>query len=175
VQRSRKPRGRLPRRPSARGQIQHGWSNSHASSHPLGQDCPDMEQSSGIVCSSLRDSAGLNRFSRYACTQRFKRRRYMCPFHAASAMRDNSRQTDLKLTTRLHSGLGFLPRHPPFVCHRQATVRKLPLSDVVGLPRSLPCGRHNRPPADLLSWRLLRQGRWPRPHRVCGRAWNGRF
>src|SRR5437868_7739360 len=33
----------------------------------------------------------------YACTPRFKRRRYMCPSHAASAMRDNSRQTDLKL------------------------------------------------------------------------------
>ena len=33
----------------------------------------------------------------YACTPRFKRRRYICPSHAASAMRDNSRQTDLKL------------------------------------------------------------------------------
>src|SRR5712672_1936694 len=27
---------------------------------------------------------------------RFKRRRYRCPFHAASAMRGNSRQTDLE-------------------------------------------------------------------------------
>src|SRR4029077_786169 len=31
-------------------------------------------------------------------TQRFKRRRYMGPSHAASAMRGNSRQTDLKRT-----------------------------------------------------------------------------
>src|SRR3954452_1003202 len=32
----------------------------------------------------------------------------------------------LTSTARLHSGIAFLPRPPPFVCHRQATVRKLP-------------------------------------------------
>jgi hypothetical protein len=45
----------LPRRPSARGQIQHGSSNSHASSHPLGRNCPGMEQSLVIVHLSLRE------------------------------------------------------------------------------------------------------------------------
>src|SRR5260370_35100380 len=49
----------LPRRPSARGQIQHGSSNSHASSPPLGRICPGMEQSLVIVHHSLRESAGL--------------------------------------------------------------------------------------------------------------------
>ena len=60
----------------------------------------------------------------YACTPRFKRRRYMCPSHAASAMRD----THDKLTSNypFASGRMFLPRAPPFVCHRQATVQKLP-------------------------------------------------
>src|SRR3954447_16839256 len=72
-----------------------------------------------------RESAGSIGSQSYACTPRFKRRRYICPSHAASAMRDNSRQTDLKLPVYI-SGRMFLPRSPPFVCHRQATVRKLP-------------------------------------------------
>ena len=61
----------------------------------------------------------------YACTPRFKRRRYMCPYHAASAMRDNSRQTDLKLPVCIRVAR-FCHARPPFVCHRQATVQKLP-------------------------------------------------
>ena len=63
VPRSRTPRGRLPRQPSARGQILHGSSNSHASSHPLGRNCPGMEQSSGIVRHGLRGKRRLDRFS----------------------------------------------------------------------------------------------------------------
>src|SRR6185312_14998191 len=39
----------------------------------------------------------------HACTPRFKRRRYICPSHAASAMRDNSRQTDLNYPFTLGS------------------------------------------------------------------------
>ena len=99
-----------------------------------------------LVRRSSRKSAGLNRFSRYACKQRFKRRRYMCPFHAASAMRDNSRQTDLKLPVCIRVA---------WFCHapRLLSVTAKPrfesfrTTDVVGLPRSLPCGCHNRPPA----------------------------
>src|SRR5260370_10933412 len=49
----------LPRRPSARGPIRPGSSNSHASSPPLGRICPGMEQSLVIVHHSLRESAGL--------------------------------------------------------------------------------------------------------------------
>ena len=115
----------------------------------------------------------------YACTQRFKRRRYMCPFHAASAMRDNSRQTDLKLP----------------VCIRVARFCHAPrLLSVTAKPRfkssersmSLVCRdlchagaiiAHRRSLSPRLSQRparRLRPGRWRRPHRACGRAWSGR-
>ena len=108
----------------------------------------------------------------YACTPRFKRRRYMCPSHAASAMRDNSRQTDLKLPVRIRVACFC---HAPRLLSVTAKPRfkSFRTADVVGLPRSLPCGRHNRPPRPLSS-RPFRPGRWRQPHRACGRAWSGR-
>src|SRR3954471_4977070 len=62
---------------------------------PPWANCPGMEQSLGIVGHGLRGKRRLDPFQSYACTPRFKRRRYICPSHAASAMRDNSRQTEL--------------------------------------------------------------------------------
>ena len=73
----------------------------------------------------------------YACTPRFKRRRYMCPSHAASAMRDNSRQTDLKLPVRIRVACFC---HAPRLLSVTAKPRfeSFRTADVVGLPRSLP-------------------------------------
>ena len=144
VPRSRKPRGTLPRRPSARGQSQHGSSNSHASSHPLGRNCPGMEQSLGIVCHSLRGKRRPRSVSvGTPAHQRFKRRRYMCPFHAASAMRDNSRQTDLKQPNCIRvARFCHAPRHLSVTC--KPRFKGSETADLVGPSASLPPRRHNR-------------------------------
>jgi hypothetical protein len=75
----------------------------------------------------------------HACTQRFKRRRYTCLHHAASAMG----ATHDKLTSQnwLHSSCfatdcALLPRAFAFVCHLQATVRMFRPGCLSGLRRS---------------------------------------
>ena len=63
---------------------------------PPGRNCPGI----GTVLRNrlfqhARKAPAQRLQLRYACTQRVKRRRYIRPFRAASAMRGNSRQTDL--------------------------------------------------------------------------------
>src|SRR5438093_7130816 len=61
-------------------------------------------------------------------------------------MRDNSRQTDLKLPVCIRvTWFCHAPR--PLSVTAKPRFKSFRTTDVVGLPRSLPCGRHNRPPA----------------------------
>ena len=179
-------RGRLGRQCRGRGHREEGCRDGHQHAvksctirrtvthrhTPLGE----LPRHGTVVryCSSrlAREAPARSVYQSYACTPRFKRRRYICPSHAASAMRDNSRQTDLKLPVCIRVA---------WFCHapRLLSVTAKPrfksfrTTDVVGLPRSLPCGRHNRPPRPL-SPRPLRPDRWRQPRRACGRAWSGR-
>ena len=67
---------------------------------PLGETAPAWNSPQVSFVTASAKNAGLDRFSRwYACTQRFRRRRYMCPQDAASAIQGNSRQTDLEPAT----------------------------------------------------------------------------
>src|SRR5215212_5444751 len=84
----------------------------------------------------------------YACTLRFKRRRYICPSHAASAMRDNSRQTDLKPPVCIRVAW-FCHAPRPLSVTAKPRFKSFRPADVVGLPRSLPCGCHNRAAAQF--------------------------
>src|SRR6185369_3928243 len=95
------------------------------------------------VVTACAGSAGSIGSQSYACTPRFKRRRYICPSHAASAMRDNSRQTDLKRPGYIRVACFC---HAPRLLSVTAKPRfeSFRTCDVVGLPRSLPRGCHNR-------------------------------
>lgn len=110
---------------------------------------------------------------RYACTQRFRRRRYMRPPHAASTTRGNSRQTDFKgapLQRIAH------PCRAVFRCLSPASngsrVPKKPMTHVLFAAQTgcitfalFIIGSRYRPPS----------ARPRQPHQACDKASIGRF
>jgi len=103
----------LPRRPSARGQILHDSSNSHASSHPLWAKLPRHGTVVRYRSWLAREAPARSVSQSYACTPRFKRRRYICPSHAASAVR----ATHDKLTSNYPFAFGSRGfATPPTIC-----------------------------------------------------------